>query len=412
MKPQLFIASAAVCLLPLISTLHASENLGLESALYVFKQGDFHEVIIPGATTVGGSQVQVFQAPASARFDQLTLSLEGSQARWGDGSSPPEQFSLIAAPPLIRLTPGQPVTITSSTAIQYLERLADDKLQVREIPAESPDAPHLHLSFTANAGDNPTEGFSLTCDLDIATVRDRKSIPGVALEVGQPRIARFKENLTIPLHPGQWAGLLVKAPNGSDYSLLLLLRLGQAPSPPPGLAKITSDPARVEVAGYSVQDLGPRWRQKKSDIGVTFANVSNNIGFFGAWGRPAFKRAGFSVVPIAAVTDRPAFLRFIKKMVEGGSDTDSFQRVKKDFKEKERDGLWLVECRFDLYFWHYAVDMRDGEAKHIANLFALDPNNPEQLISVWYGWQGINFDEGRFEAEARQFFDSLQKSKK
>ncbi len=410
MKPQLFIASAAVCLLSLISTLHASESLGLESALYVFKQGDFHEIIIPGATTVGGSRVQVFQAPASARFDQLTLSLEGSQARWGDGSSPPEQFSLIAAPPLIRLSPGQPVTITSSTPIQYLERLADDKLQVREIPAESPDAPHLHLSFTANAGDSSPAGVSLTCDLDIATVRDRKSIPGVALEVGQPRIARFKENLTVPVHPGQWAGLLVKAPNGSDYSLLLLLRLEQAQTPPTGLSKITSDPARVEVAGYSVQDLGPRWRQKRSDTGVTFANA--NARNFGAWASPAVKHAGFSVVRVPAQNDRLGFLDFIKKTVEAGADTDRFQRVKKDFKEKERNGLWLVECRFDLDFWHYAVGMSDGEAKHIANLFALDPNNPEQLISVWYGWQGINFDENRFNAEARQFFDSLQKSKK
>lgn len=410
MKTQLFIASAAACLLPLISTLHASENLGLESALYVFKQGDFHEIVVPGATVVVGSQVQVFQAPASARFDQLTLSLEGSQARWGNGSSPPEQFSLIASPPRIRLTPGQPVTITSSTAIQYLERLADDKLQVREIPAESPDAPHLHLSFTANAGDDSPAGFSLTCDLDIATVRDRKSIPGVALEVGQPLIARFKENLKIPVRPGQWAGLLLQAPNGSDYSLLLLLKLEQAPTSLTGLSETTSDPARVEVAGYSVQDLGPRWRQKRSVNGVTFTNARK---FNFLWSGPASNHAGISVVRVPAQTDRPGFLDFIKKMVEEGSDTDSFMQVKKDFKEKERNGLWLVECRFDLYCWTMAGVMRnDGEARHIANLFALDPNNPEQLISVWYAWSGTSFDERRFEAEARQLFDSLQKPKK
>jgi hypothetical protein len=87
--------------------------------------------------------------------------------------------------------------------------------------------------------------------MDIATVSSRKNIPDVALNVGEPVISSFKQDLTIPVRQGQWAGLLLKAPNGSDYSMLMLLKLEQ---PLDARIKVIFD--HPERYGYDATDLG------------------------------------------------------------------------------------------------------------------------------------------------------------
>jgi hypothetical protein len=84
------------------------------------------------------------------------------------------------------------------------------------------------MTFMASkAGDAP-EDLLLACDLDISTVNARERIPGVALEVGKPNVISFKESEVVPARSGQWVALLLKTPNGSDYSMLMLLRLANA----------------------------------------------------------------------------------------------------------------------------------------------------------------------------------------
>jgi hypothetical protein len=118
--------------------------------------------------------------------------------------------------------------MTSSTGVQYLERTADNGLQVREIRSDSPEAPHVRLSFTASReGDSPDD-YLLACDLDVATVSARERIPGVALEVGKPNVVSFEEKEILHVRSGQRAAILLKAPNGSDYSMLMLVRLAYA----------------------------------------------------------------------------------------------------------------------------------------------------------------------------------------
>jgi len=270
MKPHLFITGVTAFLLPAIATLHASEKLSLETAIYIFRTGDFHEIKLPGTTAAAENQGIVFnaatavaeshgivlQSPATVGFDQVTLSLEGSRVTWSGASTPPGQFTLIAAPATVPLTAGQPVTMTSSVASQYLERVADNSLHVREIPAESPDAPHFRVTFTASPMAEATADLSLACDLDIATVCARENIPGVTLEVGKPVIARFKDNLKIPAHAGQWAALLLKAPNGSDYSMLLLLKVVPTSAPNTVLSKVADYPLKTARCGAAAVAQG------------------------------------------------------------------------------------------------------------------------------------------------------------
>ena len=248
MKPFLFRVGILAFLFPLVSALNASEQLQLETAIYVFKNSDFHAVDLPGAPSASEHHGILIPSPATIRFDQVALALDGSHYAWNGGDTPPQQFSLIAAPS-VPMTAGQPVSLVSSVPSQYLERLADGRLQVREIPAESPDAPHCKLTFAVSAEPGATPRLILACNLDVATVSARENIPGVALEVGKPLIARFKEDLQFPARADPWSALLLKAPNGSDYSLHLLLKLSPAPTQPRQLTKVADYHLKTERFG-------------------------------------------------------------------------------------------------------------------------------------------------------------------
>ena len=237
MKPFLFIAGLAAFLLPTISTLHASDNLRLETRIFILRIADFHQVNIPGAGPTDETHGTVFQSPAVAHFDQATLSLDGTQPTWDGSKTPPESFDLIATPTII-LTTGQPVSISSTAPAQYFERIGDDNFQVREIPANSPEAPHCRLKFMITPAVDAAESLLVACNLDIVTVTTRTKIPGVALEIGKPLLAGFKDDLKFTTRKEQWSALFLKAPNGSDYSLLVLLKVAPVQTPPMPLSKV------------------------------------------------------------------------------------------------------------------------------------------------------------------------------
>jgi hypothetical protein len=237
MKSFLFTAGLATLLLPAISTLHATETLRLETRIFILKNADFHQVNIPGAGPTDETHGTVFQPPVVAHFDQATLSLDGIQPTWNGSKTPPESFDLIAAPTII-LTTGQPVSISSTAPAQYFERLGDDNFQVREIPANSPEAPHCRLKFMITPAVDAAESLLLACNLDIVTVATRTKIPGVALEIGKPLLATFKEDLKFTTRKAQWSALFLQAPNGSDFSLLVLLKVAPVQTPPVPLSKV------------------------------------------------------------------------------------------------------------------------------------------------------------------------------
>jgi hypothetical protein len=220
--------SIGAALIPvLISTasgLHATGNYTLETAVFVFKDSEVRTVEIPTARTAGDAGSLVFRSPASARFGEGALSLAGSDYSWGDGKNPPDSISKIAVPEA-SLTAAKPVTLLFSSPVQYFEKAADGSLQVREIAVDSPDAPHWRLTFKLApevAGDGD---LLLSCDVDIASVSARESLPGVTLPVGRPVLSRFNEKLQMQLARGEWSAFVVRAPGESDYTMLTLLKV-------------------------------------------------------------------------------------------------------------------------------------------------------------------------------------------
>lgn len=238
MKGQFPLAVTIVALLlPCTGNLAAGESYRLETSIYVFKNGDVQSVKLPAATKAGDNGAVVVRSPASIGFDKETLSLDGADVSWSGGRNPPERFSLIKIPSIIAGI-GKPVEVLSTAPVQYIEKQADGTLRVRDISQDSADAPHCRIRFTVVPQDQASEDLHVSCDLDIATVSARASVPGVSLDVGRPLLARFQEQVELAGRAGEWDGLLLQAPNGSDYSLLLLLKTtpSQEPDTHAGLA--------------------------------------------------------------------------------------------------------------------------------------------------------------------------------
>jgi len=204
----------------------AAEGYRLDAQVYIYRASDFHTVTLPGAKGADPRQVVVIHPPATARFDRDTLELAGDTFAWSTGRNPPEKFSRISIPAMV-LVPGQPLSLLSTAAVQFMERSAAGTLEVRNIAGDSPEAPHCRFTFTF--GPLAADGaLQLGCDLNIAAVSGREKIPGVELEVGKPVLARFAGQLDLVMRADEWNALVMPAPTGSDYNLLLLLKAAPA----------------------------------------------------------------------------------------------------------------------------------------------------------------------------------------
>jgi hypothetical protein len=227
MKPTFQTLSLiTLLLLQTVMAAETNESFKLETHSFVFKNSDFQSVKLPDSAITNQRSV-VFRSPSVAQFDRETLSLEGGRFGWNGGQLPPTQFRPIAIP-AVNLIPGQPVSLLSVVPVQYFEKDANGTLQVREIPKDSPDAPHWRLTFTLKTRVGQRGDVGLLCEVDVASVGSRESLPGVTLPVGKPVIARFNEKLDLEVVPEEWSAFIVRAPNESNYSLLTLLKIGRA----------------------------------------------------------------------------------------------------------------------------------------------------------------------------------------
>jgi hypothetical protein len=203
------------------SVLSAVENVRLDLVLHAFKDADFGRIVVGADTPAVAGQRTVFSGPVTVAFDQKTLALNGAEYVWNGG--PPAHLSVLSAPTIITSL-GKPATIMIAQPVQYLEKAADGRLQVREIPRDSPDLPHYQMTFDTRRTETAAD-FIVSCQLDIAMLQGREKIPGVELEVGRPILARFKDTVEFRNPTGRWSGLLIRCPGGSDYSLLVLLKV-------------------------------------------------------------------------------------------------------------------------------------------------------------------------------------------
>ncbi|HTL67157.1 MAG TPA: hypothetical protein VL200_05810, partial [Lacunisphaera sp.] len=209
----------------------APQAFRLETSVYVFRQGDFSSVTLSGADGPKLPESSLIKSPAMVRFDGETLALNGVDFAWSSGRRPTDRISQIEIPALV-VAAGQPATLLSVTPLQYMEARPDGALEVKEIPRDSPEAPHARLTFTVKPADAAGPMLDVTCDVEVATVSGRAKLPGVSLAVGKPVLARLARKIDAPVEPNRWSCLLVNAPNGSDYSLLLLFKVTPEPANP------------------------------------------------------------------------------------------------------------------------------------------------------------------------------------
>ena len=118
-------------------------------------------------------------------------------------------------------------------------------------------------------------------------------------------------------------------------------------------------------------------------------------------------------MPVPAFPDRKSFLDFVKQAIKERSDTSTYEAVRYDFRETLRNGLWVVECNLERDIWGLADENGSRDFPHgprLRILYAVDPNDSNRVVVVWYSWLGTSSDGTRFDAEASAFLGSLQKA--
>jgi len=257
MKPAVLFSTLTALLLE-SAALKAAESCNLETQFFVFRNAEVRSISLPETAQKAGPETVVFQSPAKAHFDETVLSLDGAEFSWGESKSPPDRLSPIETPSVV-LPVGRPVSLLSAVAVQYLEKDAEGNLEVREIPKNSPDAPHSRFTFSVSEDVAPNERLRVVCDVDLASVKARENLDGVALPVGKPVLARFSQVFEMSVRGSEWSAFLVQSPGGGDHSLLTLLRIlpVRSAEEPTGSDRLMSGEEFAVFATYYYQNPQP-----------------------------------------------------------------------------------------------------------------------------------------------------------
>ena len=238
MKTPRFLLGLTLALLSCIpAMLPAAEAVKIETVLYLFKSKSIPTIdlskALHGQAPFSGGGI-VVTPPATIVFDGEALVL-GAGYTWNGGQVVPPRFSEMITPTIIALV-GQPATIRIAVPVQFLEKMPDGSLQVREIARDSADAPRYQLTFTAQPTTDAPQGYgydlTVKCQMDIATMQGREKIPGIDLDVGRPITARFDKSVEFWSKKGEWFGIMAGQKESGDYTLLILLKVSSADDAP------------------------------------------------------------------------------------------------------------------------------------------------------------------------------------
>ncbi|HEY3757606.1 MAG TPA: hypothetical protein VGL42_15745 [Opitutaceae bacterium] len=220
---SILLLSFSLALLPVLC---AENVVKLDARLFVYRTGDFASVHLSGASPLGSGPARLLRYPAAIQFDSESFTLGRMGFEWTHGDVLPPQFTLVPIPPLL-LHVSKPVVVDSSVPVQYLERQEDGTLKVREIPSESPESPHIRVTFRRPYSEyiDAFSGITVRCGFDLATVAKRETLPGVSLDVGKPVIATVNQTCDISCQPEAWSAVSLLSPNENGLSLLLLIRV-------------------------------------------------------------------------------------------------------------------------------------------------------------------------------------------
>lgn len=222
-----FASAVLLALVPLV--MPATDAVKIEAVLYLFRSVSINHVDFSkarqGLPPISGNGI-VFGQPATVVFERERLVLHGASYSWNDDGKIPHQFSKMGLPTMVAEL-GQAVSIRADVPVQFLEKMPDGSLQVREGSGTLPDLPHYQLTLNVRSGIQPTYGYDLivTCQMDVSTMQGREKIPGLDLDVGRPILARFDRKVEFWAKHDGWSGVWVDSPSDGDYNLLVLLKV-------------------------------------------------------------------------------------------------------------------------------------------------------------------------------------------
>jgi hypothetical protein len=137
-----------------------------------------------------------------------------------------KDVDLLSAPSIIALA-GQEATISIQTELQYFERDGEDTFVLKKLPEEK--SPGVRLTAAMKPADNGNVGIDI--DLWLNTMKDRKRIPGLTLDVGSPIMQSQNIKTQIVVPPAQWAAIeslqLQDGDSGKREHLMILVRVTQ-----------------------------------------------------------------------------------------------------------------------------------------------------------------------------------------
>jgi hypothetical protein len=184
--------------------------------------------------SAGGEHTQPWQilsVPGTLRFDRWTHAPASEEFAWTVATLGTKKFNLLSMPTVITHA-GQKASVIIGSTAQYFEKQADGSFRLHELPKAprgnpQPDGPHYALTLVARPDDTTPGSLAVTFASDIVVLASREKIPGVDLDVGKPVLATIKDEQTFTARLDAWNALLCQSPGGSDYSLLVLLKVSQ-----------------------------------------------------------------------------------------------------------------------------------------------------------------------------------------
>lgn len=141
-----------------------------------------------------------------------------------------DDVSVLSSPSIIAPA-HQEAVIRVQSEVQYFERTKDGTFALRSLPED--ESAGVRLSTTTSQTENKDQ-VSINIDLQVNTLRDRKKLSGVSLDIGRPlmQTRNIKTQIVIPL--GQWMWLrgqqLQDVASGKREHLMVFLRVTRADS--------------------------------------------------------------------------------------------------------------------------------------------------------------------------------------
>lgn len=182
-------------------------------------------------------------------------------------------------------------------------------------------------------------------------------------------------------------------------ALGLVVSVFAASHMPPGFSPVPSG-TRSGAGGFSVEVPGKGWFANSQENSVLFVkriDATESI------------HAGLRITKVPAFSNRAAFVQQMRDKLLGEAKNPRYQNVRNTLADSDHDGLWVVAGRVDFDDTGASnVGQHGALATRNAHSYAVDPRQPDKVISVWFSWRGVNFDEAKFQAEADKFFASLR----